>query len=564
MTDAARAAAPSATAPSAAELADDLLDAIAVERPVDATFVGIPGHDHELPDLSEAGVARLRERAARIADQAAACADPDRVTVGVVRQQAESMLARLDARTVEFVLADAFESGGTNPLAMLPQLTPTGQRAETDHLTRLAAVPDYYAALAERHRTGLAAGRLPVDRMARNAIAYVDRFLAQDPNPLLHHPLTGDRAEQRARLVAERVLPALAGYRDVLAEEVLGRGRPDEQPGLCWLPDGAAHYAALARQHTTTDHTPEQLHRIGLDLIAALDAEYREVGGRAFGLDTAEQVRHRLRTDPALLWRDAEEMLAVARAAVARASAAAPAWFRRLPLAACEVRPVPDADAPVAAPAYYIDPAPDGSRPGIFFTNTHEVTTRTRFIAEAVAFHEAVPGHHFQIATAQELTGLPLLRTLAPVTSYQEGWALYTERLADEMGLYSDDVMRLGMLAEDSVRAARLVVDTGLHALGWTRQQCVDYLRANTVLSEVEVQSETDRYIECPGQALSYMVGRLEIQRLRGQAEAELGSAFDLRDFHDVVLGGGPLPLSVLADVVRDWVATTRGAAGDR
>ncbi|MET0133992.1 MAG: DUF885 domain-containing protein, partial [Kibdelosporangium sp.] len=168
-------------------------------------------------------------------------------------------------------------------------------------------------------------------------------------------------------------------------------------------------------------------------------------------------------------------------------------------------------------------------------------------------FHEAVPGHHFQLTIAQELTALPKLRRYAMINSYSEGWGLYCERLADEMGLYSDDIARLGMLAMDSVRAARLVVDTGLHAFGWSRQRTVEYLRDNTVMSEVEVQSETDRYIEMPGQALSYMVGRLELQRLRARAQAGLGASFDIKAFHDLVLGSGPLPMAVLDDVVARW-----------
>lgn len=219
---------------------------------------------------------------------------------------------------------------------------------------------------------------------------------------------------------------------------------------------------------------------------------------------------------------------------------------------------LPPGEAPDGPTAYYLRPALDGSRPGTYFANTYLVEERERFTAEGIAFHEAVPGHHFQLALAQELTELPMLRRLARVTVYLEGWGLYTERLADEMGLYSDDLARLGMLAADSIRAARLVVDTGLHAMGWSRQQVVEYLRANTVMDEVDIQSETDRYIEWPGQALSYMVGRLEIQRLREHAEQELGAAFDIRAFHDTVLCNGILPLSVLSDVVGDWVAAAR------
>lgn len=534
---------------SATALADEFLDVIATWVPLEATFAGIPGHDAELPDPSEAGHERLRARATDVLARARASDDPDRVTLGVVAQQAEAMLAQLDARVVEFTLADPMFATAMSHLAFLPQLTPSGERAEEDFLTRLAALPAFYASLARRQGAGLRAGRTPVDRMAATAIAFVDRFLAQErPFP---QRLAGDRLD---RLVADAVRPALVRYREFLATEVAGRGRPDDQPGLCWLEDGEAHYAALARAHTTTDHSPAELHQLGLDVLARLEDEYADLGGRVFGLTDPAQVRRRLRTDESLRWRDAEQMLETARAAVARATAAAPEWFPRTPSAECVVRPVPEAEAPVAAPAYYMPPALDGSRPGVYYTNTHEVRTRDRFIAETVAFHEAVPGHHFADSLAQELTELPQLRRIAPVTAYSEGWGLYSERLADEMGLFSSDLMRLGMVAEDSVRAARLVVDTGLHALRWSRQQCVEFLRTRTVLSEVEVQTETDRYIESPGQALAYMTGRLEILRLRRFAEERLGNRFDIKEFHGVVLGGGPLPLKVLDEVVRAWV----------
>ncbi|MDT7803066.1 MAG: hypothetical protein QOI78_6499 [Actinomycetota bacterium] len=538
----------------ATALADELLDVLGTFTPLEATFSGIPGHDAELPDLGEAAQGRLRARAADVLARAQVSDDPDRVTLGVVVQQAEAVLARLDSRLVEFTLAAPMEAAGIKQLSFLPQLTLSGDQAEEDFLTRLAALPAFYATLAGRQHDGLRAGRTPVERMAGKAIAFLDRFLAQEaPFP---QPLTGNRGERRDRLVAEEIRPAVRRYRDFLATEIAGHGRPDDRPGLCWLENGEAAYASLARMHTTTEHTPEELHQLGLDVLAGLEAEYAEIGGRAFGLTEPAEVRHRLRTDETLRWRDAGEMLETARAAVAHATAVAPDWFPRLPKAECVVRAAPEAEAPVAAPAYYLPPALDGSRPGTYFTNTHEVRTRVRFLAESVAFHEAVPGHHFEVSLAQELTELPQLRTLAPVTAYREGWGLYSERLADEMGLYSGDLMRLGMIAADSTRAARLVVDTGLHALRWTRERCAEFLRTRTVLSEVEVQSETDRYIECPGQALAYMTGRLEIVRLRRFAEAELGDSFDIKDFHGVVLGGGPMPLTVLGDVVRDWVAT--------
>lgn len=540
--------------PTAAELADDLLDTLASEVPLMATLDNIPGHDHELRDVSEAGDARLREVAVRVGEQAARSTDPDRVTLGVITHHVEALLARLDSRKIEVTLADPMEAEGAGVLSWLPQLTPSGGKAEEDYLARLAAIPEFFAALADRYRAGIEAGRTPVDRMVHNAIAHVDRFLATEPNALLVQPLTGDRAERRERLFTEQVRPALVAYREMLARDIAGRGRPEERPGLCWLEGGKESYARLVRMHTTTGLSPEELHRTGLEIGRALDEEYRRLGTAAFGEADPTAVRDRLRTDPSLRWRDADQMLTTATEAVARATAAAPGWFRRTPSAECVVRAVPETEGPVASPAYYLTPAADGSRPGVYFTNTYRVTERFRFIAESVAFHEAVPGHHFQACLAHELADVPRLRTRVPLSAYDEGWALYTERLADEMGLYSDDVMRLGMVAEDSVRAARLVVDTGLHALGWTRQQCVDYLSEHCVLSDVEVQSETDRYIECPGQALSYMTGRLEIQRLRALAEERLGEAFDIRDFHDVVLRHGQVPLPVLGDIVREWI----------
>ncbi|NUT49290.1 MAG: DUF885 domain-containing protein, partial [Saccharothrix sp.] len=285
-----------------------------------------------------------------------------------------------------------------------------------------------------------------------------------------------------------------------------------------------------------------------------------EIGGRVFGPTTAAGVRARLLADPGLRWGSAEDMVSLAVASIARAEEVAGDWFGTVPAARCVVEAVPEAEAPNAPLAYYVDPAMDGSRPGTYFVNTHQAEQRDRFSAESTAFHEGVPGHHFQISLAQQLHDLPMLRRFASIEAYLEGWALYAERLADEMGLYSDDVARLGMLSGDSMRAARLVVDTGLHAMRWTRQQAVDYLRANAVMPDVDIFSEVDRYIENPAQALSYMVGRLEIQRLRGEAERRLGDRFDIRAFHDLVLRGGPLPMAVLADVVGDWCDSVLGA----
>jgi uncharacterized protein (DUF885 family) len=535
------------------DVADRLLDLIAAEDPLEASLVGLPGHDHELRDLSEEADAGFRRRALEIA-AVAELRDPG-VTRSVVLQQTAAMVDKIDSRQVEHMMADFLSAPAIRLATYIPRVVPTSDESERAYLERLSAIPAYLSTVAGRNQAGLAAGRLPVARMVHNAVAHIDRYLDEDSDAFAQAPMSSGRSAERDRLLAEVVRPAFARYRDMLTTQVAPRGRPDERPGLCWLPDGDAAYAALVRVHTTTSRTPEQLHSIGLELIEALAEEYAEIGSRVFGPSTAEEVQERLRTDPALKWGSGEEIITQARATIERAEAVAPQWFSRLPGKRCVVMPVPDAEAPGAAGAYYTAPALDGSREGTYWANTYKATERDRYGSESITFHEAIPGHHFQIALALELTDLHLLRRVASVTAYAEGWGLYAERLADEMGLFSSDLTRLGMLAEDSIRAARLVVDTGLHAMGWTRQQTVEYLRAKTVMSEVEIQSETDRYIEDPGQALAYMVGRLEIQRLRRRSEHDMGAAFDLKAFHDVVLGNGPLPMAVLDEVVATWAA---------
>ncbi|MFT7839611.1 DUF885 domain-containing protein [Saccharothrix sp. BKS2] len=536
-----------------AELADELLDVVLRHSPTGATVLGVPGYDHLLPDHRAEAEQSLRARAADIAERARALpSDDDPVTRAVVVQQAGAMVDLIDARGVEYTITDTFMGAVGELLTVLPMTVPGGPEGEQAYLDRLAGVPAFLRAVAERHLDGAAAGRTPVRHLVANAVAHLDRYLAADEDPLAR-PSGGEAfAAERDRLLAEVVRPAVAGYRDVIAGI---EGRPADRVGVGLLPGGQEIYAALARLHTTTDRIPDDLHRTGLELIAGLAAEYAEVGRRVFGTSDVAEVFSRMRTDPALRWDSAEELLTAARAAVARAEEAAPRWFGRLPGQRCRVEPVPEADAPGQPMAFYAPPSLDGLRPGTYFANTHRVGERFRYQSEATAFHEAVPGHHFQFSLAQGLTGLPALRRFAQVTAYAEGWGLYTERLADEMGLYSSDVARLGMLALDSMRAGRLVVDTGMHAHGWSRQRAVDYLVEHTPLALVEIENEVDRYIAAPGQALAYMVGRLEIQRLRAGAERALGDRFDVRDFHDLLLGGGPLPLAVLDEVVTAWVA---------
>jgi uncharacterized protein (DUF885 family) len=319
------------------------------------------------------------------------------------------------------------------------------------------------------------------------------------------------------------------------------------------LPEGEQLYATFVRAWTSTSRTPEELHATGQAIIERLNGEFATIGARLWDTSDVSEIHERLRSDPELRYVDSEEILSSAIATVRRAELAAPEWFGLVPSTPCAVEPVPDALADGSAPAYYFTGALDGSRPGTYFINTTKPQKRFRHMAEAVAFHEAVPGHHFQLTIAQEASGHVVFSVFGDTAS-AEGWGLYAERLADEMGLYSGDLTRLGMLSTDAWRAARLVVDTGLHSLGWSRQEAIDWMASHVPMSQLEIESEVDRYVVMPGQALSYMVGRLELEALRRDASERLGDHFVVRDFHDLVLRTGPVALPALKSAVNRWI----------
>jgi uncharacterized protein (DUF885 family) len=553
------------TSSQAEALADELMRLEFDREPIGASMFGIPGYDDRLGDPSAAAEQEVRTKALAIAERADAVDrsevdDQDAVTLAVVAQQGRSIADRIDSHMAEYTITDLFIGPAAGLLTLLPMTAlPNNDRAQ-DYLTRLRGVPEYLAVTADRHREGVAAGRVPVAHLVQAAISHLDRYLTAPEADMLRRPtppaeITESFVAERDRLLDEVVRPAFAAYREVLAAEIVPHARPEDRPGLTWLPDGDEMYTRLSRVHTTTERTADELHQTGLDLTHELAGEFAELGSRVFGTSDVQEIFERLRTDPALRWESGEELLAAARAAISRAEAEAPNWFNHTPSHSCDVEAVPAAEAPGAPMAYYMPPSLDGQRVGTYFANTYQPGERYRHVAEVTAFHEAVPGHHFQFTIAGELTELPMLRRLADVNAYTEGWGLYCERLAEEMGLYSGDIARLGMLAMDAVRAGRLVVDTGMHAKGWSRQQAVDYMIEFVPMPPLEINTEIDRYIAYPGQALSYMVGRLEIQRIRAAAEKALGSRFDVRKFHDLVIGGGPLPLTVLDQVVTDWVS---------
>jgi uncharacterized protein (DUF885 family) len=526
--------------------------------PFAATISGVAGFDAEVPDPSREGDDRLRERLAALAAELAGLpAEPlgeqDRVT--------HAMLARLLAdeqvglrHGLHEVAVSATMMGA---LAGVVGVVPAASVASPDradaYLTRLGRLGGFFDALGQRHRQARADGRVPTALGVRQAVAQIDDYLAtplaQDPllRPEPGPAVAADRWRARAAELVETVVrPAVGRYRATLTDELLPAGRPDDRVGVCHLPGGTDGYLALVRAHTTTELTPEEIHQTGLELVERLREEFAERGGQVLGTTDVPEVLRRLRDDPQLRFGDADEIMTTVEGALRRAEEALPDWFQRYDLAPCVVRAMDPVEAAGSVLGYYQPPAADGSRPGAHVVNTHQPTSRPRFEYEVLSFHESVPGHHLQFAIGQSLTDLPAFRRFAYVTAFGEGWGMYAERLCDEMGLYTSDLSRIGMVSFDAWRACRLVVDTGMHHFGWSRDRAIGYLREHTALSESNIANEVDRYIVSPGQALAYMIGRLRIRALRDRVRAARGASFDYREFHHQLLGHGSVPLDTL------------------
>jgi uncharacterized protein (DUF885 family) len=411
-------------------------------------------------------------------------------------------------------------------------------------------------------RRGAKSGKLPVKVCVEKVMEELADVLSKpDGDWALLRPLAvphegwteGELKEFREGLkgaVSGSVRPAFNRYLEYLRTEARLSARSQEHPGIVNVPGGAEAYSSLIKVHTSLSISPDQLHQAGLKEVARITGELELLGDKVFGTRDKGQILHKLRTDRSLYFESRDEVAAKAEAALAKAKAAIGNWFGRLPKADCVVVRMGEHEEKHSTIAYYRQPAADGSRPGQYFINTSAPDTRPRYEAEALAYHESIPGHHLQIAIAQELQGIPEFRRYSGVTAFIEGWGLYSERLSDEMGLYSSNLDRIGVLSYDAWRACRLVVDTGMHAMGWSRAQAIDFMVKNTALAENNIINEVDRYIVWPGQALAYKTGQLEILHLRGEAERRAGGRFDIHKFHDVVLENGALPLQALRQVV--------------
>jgi uncharacterized protein (DUF885 family) len=560
------------TKPSEAlrDLAEEFWQGLMRSEPTWATILGDRRFDDLLDDNSPAGRDAERARLRDIARRANAI-DPGslspmgRTTRSTLIEEIERELAQLGTGLERWNLDQL--NGPQTFFMDLPDMQPISTPAEADAMvSRWQKVGPYMDQVSANLRTGLANGevatRAVTERVVHIVAGIVKRPLAEWPPmtvALAERPDWSDADRERFRAGMEEAIergvrPAYAGFLRLLEREILPVARPDDRAGIMHVPGGAEAYRKLILAHTTLALTAEEIHDIGLREMDRIDAEMAELGAKVLGTNDRTTTIARLRDDPELRFSTAAEIQASAEASLARAQAAVPQWFGRTCRALCEVSPVPEHAQEHQTLAYYTLPAPDGTRPGRFWINLYAPETRPRYEAEALAFHEAVPGHHLQIALAQELEGIPAFqRNLGP-TAFAEGWGLYTERLADEMGLYSSDLSRFGVISYDAWRAGRLVVDTGIHAFGWSRTQAIDYLVDHTALGLNNIENEVDRYISYVGQALAYKIGQLEILRLRHEAEAALGERFDIRTFHDTVLGAGAIPLATLRERVEDWI----------
>lgn len=549
-------------------LADRFWDGVLDLSPITATVLGYEKGMDRLDDPGPEG----RQRAQRLfretlAGAAAIEAGPagesglateERITLDILKVICAVELEQQGQRVDRLKVVDQMEGPQTLlPLLAAFQLTETPEQFEA-FLARLADYPRFMAANAEVVREGLAGGLTAARIVTERVIGQLERLQAipDDQSPIVT-ALTPHRPTDRERVTAavgKHVRPA----ERVFLEALLGKYREAsrEEPGLCSAPDGEQLYRTQIRAWTSLDIDPGELHRIGLAELDSIEEERHVIAHElGFGDDT-KAARAALKNDPASIPQSIDELLDRARGQIERALAAAPGYFGNLPHAGCEVRPVEpykEADAPAA---YYYPPAVDGSRPGIYYVNTYDLPSQSYVGLADTSFHEAVPGHHFQIALQTEHPSLNAFRRMGSRTAgmaYVEGWGLYSERLADEMGLYLNAAERLGMLDGQSWRAARLVVDTGIHAFHWPRERSVAQL-LDAGLSETDAAIETDRYICWPAQALTYKVGQREIERLRSEAFAALGPAFDIRTFHDAVLGHGTLPLATLAKELPGWL----------
>ncbi|MFS0773137.1 DUF885 domain-containing protein [Sphingomonas sp. 1P08PE] len=580
------AAAPAGTAAEDARLLaflDKAFDASLALSPESMTSLGLKTDNDRLDDYTDAADARSLALQERQLAEMRRSFSPDRLGPGgrisyrLFEAQVDTARRQAAFRDYSFPVSTNGSPAGNIPVFLINEHRVDSVADARAYIARLRDSQRVMAEVAARMRKQATLGIVPPKMVFAPARADAKKVLVGAPfDGGADSTLLADfkakvgkldaPAAQKATLVADTTAalkgPFRAGFDTLFAalDEIEPRAKGND--GAWSLPNGGAYYDARLAYYTTTDLTAGQIHDIGLARVKSIRAEMEAVKARMGFAGSLDDLFVALRTDPKFKYPNTaagrEQYLVDARAAIAQAMAAAPHYFHRLPKAALEVRAVEPWRQDTASVAFYNPPAPDGSRPGIFYVNLADMTQVQKPQVEGIAHHEGAPGHHFQIARAQELPNLPKFRRFGYYGAYTEGWGLYSERLAKEMGAYKDPYAEMGMLSLQMWRACRLVIDTGIHAKRWSRDQAVAFFTANAPLSQRDIGKEVDRYINNPGQATSYMIGQIRIAELRAKAEKALGARFDIRDFHEAVLAQGALPLDVLGEQVDAYIAAKR------
>ena len=433
-------------------------------------------------------------------------------------------------------------------------------------LKRLELYKRLFTQIADVQMVGLKSNRVATERNLLRTIDQLENYLGSSLeedslllvnfSPEISESFISDWRKKAKNIIDSNIRPTVLAYLEQLKSHHIPKGRSDEHSGIMWIDGGEETYLRALRKYTGHKNiTVKEVHEVGLSEIERLKKEFFEIGENVFpGVSTPEEVLQKMQTEPSMRYESKEQMLQLAVDTIERAYKPLDQWFTVFPKSPCKVLPVPAESEQHAPPAYYYPPLPDGSRDGTYFLNTYKAETKSIFEAESVAFHEAIPGHHLDRTIAVELQDVPEFQKYVASTAFVEGWGLYSEQLANEMGLYSNDVQQLGRLGNDAWRACRLVLDTGMHGMGWSRNEAIEFFRANSPIEEINAEIETDRYIAWPGQACSYKMGQLKIEELRRKAENELGDKFDIRYFHDEVLCDGGITLPILENKIKDFI----------
>ena len=539
------------------------------ENPIKATLLGDLRYNDRLGDSSIAAIERRQRHGVEALRQLESIdrsklADSDKLNYDLYL---ENLTLRIEGHRFPWYLTPINQMGGVQqgPPNVVRSLPFRNAKHYEDYLSRLSQLPAVVDQTIERMQEGLkqriTPPKITLRAVAEQIQAQIVSKVEESPfyRPFKNFPETVPLSEQERlraagkEAIEQSILPAYQKLHDFWVSEYYPNTR--ETIGLSSLPNGEQWYAFGVKVSTTTNLLPKEIHEIGLREVKRIRAEMDKIIKGSGFEGTREEFFEFLRGDPQFYYSKPEHLLAGYRDICKRADAELPKLFGKFPRLPYGVREVPEYSAPSQTTAYYHGGSLKAGRPGWFYANTYKLETRPKWEMEALAIHEAVPGHHLQIALAQEMEGIPKFRRHGHYTAFVEGWGLYSESLGEEMGFYNDPYSKFGQLTYEMWRAIRLVVDTGMHAFGWDRQKAIDYFKANAGKQEHDITVEVDRYIVWPGQALAYKIGELKIKELRKFATKELGDRFDIRGFHDTVLGSGAVPLSILEQNVKNYVA---------